>query len=60
MAQTEPYIEKYPATTEEAQSQDSAPQVHPVKWYRSTFYNAFILGICKDNLLVAVWEQGAR
>jgi len=46
MAQIEPYIEKQPATAVDDQSQDSAQAHIPVKWYRSTFYNAIILGLC--------------
>ncbi|KAK5125905.1 hypothetical protein LTR08_005027 [Meristemomyces frigidus] len=46
MSETNPGNEKRPEETVEDQDQDRVTQTHPVKWYRSTFYNAAILGLC--------------
>lgn len=46
MSQTEPYIDKYPAHSAVSESQERTERNVPVKWYRSTYYNAIILGIC--------------
>ncbi|KAK4541115.1 hypothetical protein LTR36_008340 [Oleoguttula mirabilis] len=54
MAETEPHPEKNPVMTEEAQSEDSVQHAYPVKWYRSTYYNAAILGLC-NFLAPGIW-----
>ena len=46
MASTDPSMDKYPAKTKVDESHDDTSARHLVKWYRSTFYNAVILGIC--------------
>ena len=46
MSQTKPYIEKHPADPAISEHEVQNTPQQPVKWYRSTFYNAIILGIC--------------
>ncbi|KAL2843425.1 hypothetical protein BJX68DRAFT_257458 [Aspergillus pseudodeflectus] len=41
-------------STDEEVGNDSPPQKFPVKWYRSTFYNALILGMC-NFLAPGIW-----
>ena len=45
MEQAEPYLDKDFAGTAVSEGMPSGTK-YPVKWYRSTFYNALILGIC--------------
>ncbi|KAL4869859.1 hypothetical protein BDV12DRAFT_208182 [Aspergillus spectabilis] len=47
--------EKDISTDEEVANNDAAaPHKYPVKWYRSTFYNALILGLC-NFLAPGIW-----
>ncbi|KAL4913330.1 hypothetical protein BDW62DRAFT_205657 [Aspergillus aurantiobrunneus] len=47
--------EKDPSTDEEVANDLTSPATkHPVKWYRSTFYNALILGLC-NFLAPGIW-----
>ncbi|KAF3394154.1 hypothetical protein F1880_004852 [Penicillium rolfsii] len=43
-----------PPKDEEVNSDSLTSQVHQVKWYRSTFYNALILGLC-NFLAPGIW-----
>ncbi|KAK5705124.1 hypothetical protein LTR97_002239 [Elasticomyces elasticus] len=45
MAQAEPYLDKALTNTTVSEQVLSSTK-HPVKWYRSTWYNAVVLGIC--------------
>ncbi|GIJ88096.1 hypothetical protein Asppvi_007013 [Aspergillus pseudoviridinutans] len=51
---TAPEKEVRPADEEVARSLSPEPKKYPVKWYRSTFYNALILGIC-NFLAPGIW-----
>lgn len=44
MSETPPYDEKHPSTAVD-EARQSVNGRHPVKWYRSTYYNAIILGL---------------
>ncbi|KAL5334152.1 major facilitator superfamily domain-containing protein [Aspergillus crustosus] len=47
--------EKDPSSDEEVGNPNAAtPHKYPVKWYRSTFYNALILGLC-NFLAPGIW-----
>ncbi|KAL3482113.1 hypothetical protein BJX99DRAFT_268506 [Aspergillus californicus] len=45
---------KDPNTDEEVASDSASPRKYPVKWYRSTFYNALVLGLC-NFLAPGIW-----
>ena len=48
MSQTEPYNEKaqQELQVDESNGRNTEDKRYPVKWYRSSFYNAVILGLC--------------
>lgn len=46
MAQIEPFVEKNLADAHVDESTVGSAKRQPVKWYRSTYYNAVILGLC--------------
>ncbi|KAL4879259.1 hypothetical protein BJY04DRAFT_229180 [Aspergillus karnatakaensis] len=46
--------EKDLSTDEEVANDPVVPHKYPVKWYRSTFYNALILGLC-NFLAPGIW-----
>ncbi|KAK4553794.1 hypothetical protein LTR86_008969 [Recurvomyces mirabilis] len=55
MAQVEPYLEKHLVTEPTITEQAAKHQTHPVKWYRSTFYNALVLGLC-NFCAPGIWD----
>ena len=48
MSQTEPYVDKshHGAQVDDTHGSYNDTKRYPVKWYRSSFYNAVILGLC--------------